>query len=127
VTGTSLAIPFAFAAAATLSLAGYTTTEQRSDPSMQNALDTMNAAAPDTYAAAAAVAEEAFAEEFAEVARNCELTGAALVRDGGRYRLALPPTIYAARDRAPADGRIACVRHWGLEIGHDFEIVEARP
>ena len=116
------AIPLAAAAA----LAGCATPQQRSEASMQSALDTMNAAADDVMAQAEAVVAETFAEEFAEVARNCGLTGARLIRDGERYSLALPPTIYTARDRAPADGRIACVRHWGLEIGHDFEIVEAR-
>ena len=68
----------------------------------------------------------AIGEEFPGVARNCELPEARLNRAGRGYALALPTATYAARDRAPGHGRIACVTHWADERGLTLTLVEAR-
>jgi hypothetical protein len=71
---------------------------------------------------AAAADEEANAELLA----NCELTGATLTSARTRYRLALPPALYAAREQDPTARRIACMTHWADEHGVTLTIVEAR-
>ena len=65
-------------------------------------------------------------EADAELLANCELTGATLSNSGNRYRLALPSAVYAVREQAPTDRRIACVAHWAREHGVTLNIVEAR-
>ncbi|HTU12606.1 MAG TPA: hypothetical protein VMG08_17075 [Allosphingosinicella sp.] len=65
-------------------------------------------------------------EANAELLTNCELTGATLTNSRLRYRLALPPALYATRNQAPTAGRIACMNHWAREHGVTLTIVEAR-
>lgn len=65
-------------------------------------------------------------EANAELLTNCELTEATLTSTRTRYRLALPPALYAAREQAPTAGRIACMTHWAREHRVTLTIVEAR-
>lgn len=69
----------------------------------------------------------AIGDEFPDIVRNCELLEARLMQnaDGEGYVLALPREIHAARDRAPAQGRIACVIHWARERGLALTLAEA--
>jgi hypothetical protein len=97
--------------------------------SQQNAADASNVieAASSEYAAAAREAENGVMDElFDETARHCQIPAARLIREGEHYRVAFPHDLYAARDRDPTHGRMLCITHWGLEMGYDFEIVEAR-
>jgi hypothetical protein len=112
-----------------LTLAACVSPDSRSDADVQRAANEAAAIAIEVQAASNAVLEAieaAMAEEFREVARNCELPAAKLIRDGDRFQLGLPPEIYAVRDRDPVNGRVQCITHWGLEVGQDLEIVEAR-
>ena len=72
------------------------------------------------------IGEAAAEEANAELLTNCELTGVTLTSTRSRYRLALPPEMYAAREQAPTAGRIACMTHWAREHGVTLAIVEAR-
>lgn len=65
-------------------------------------------------------------EANAELLTNCELTEATLTSSRTRYRLALPPALYAAREQAPTAGRIACMNQWAREHGVTLTVVEAR-
>jgi len=72
------------------------------------------------------IAAAANEEANLELLTNCELTGATLTNSRTRYRLALPPALYAARDQAPTAGRIACMTFWAREHGVTLTIVEDR-
>ena len=58
--------------------------------------------------------------EFPDVARNCGLPEASLLRftdEGRRFRLMLPASIYEGREAEPTAGRIGCITHWAGERG----------
>lgn len=65
-------------------------------------------------------------EEFPAVRTDCGLPGAALTRHDTGWRLGLPPEIFAARQRQPTAGRIACVTNWARGRGLNLEISGAR-
>jgi hypothetical protein len=109
-------------AMAMLALAGCVTPEEQAERAFANAVEALNAAAADAEEQMAQIV----AEEFVEAARNCELSQARLVRAGEGYNLGLPPALYAGRNRAPNEGRVNCLIHWGRERGLNLTIVEAR-
>lgn len=65
-------------------------------------------------------------EEFPAIRTDCGLPGAALTRHDTGWRLSLPAETYAARNRQPAAGRIACVTNWGRGRGLNLEVSGAR-
>ena len=76
-----------------------------------------------------APAARAAADEFPQVARNCELPQAELVQFSGsslRGTLLLPPELYARRGEQPVAGRIACIDHWALGRALRLFVAEAR-
>jgi hypothetical protein len=90
------------------------------------ALNDMDDAVSDTRSAVGQNVERPPANlEFPEIARNCQLPTATLTWTGSAWRLALPAETWAARDRSPEAGRIACIHHWARERGLTL-ITEAR-
>lgn len=65
-------------------------------------------------------------EEFPEIRTNCGLPGAALTRHDTGWRLSLPAEIYAARERQPTAGRIACVTKWAHGRGLNLAVAGVR-
>jgi hypothetical protein len=67
--------------------------------------------------------------EFPDVARNCELPEASLVRftdEGRRFRLMLPASVYERRETAPTAGRIGCITHWAEGRGLSLMVQGSR-
>ena len=107
---------------AVLALASCSTPEQRAERALQDATDTMNAAATDAMAAA----EQVIRDEFRVVKRSCDLRAATATLGMEGVRLSLPAELYAAREQEPTASQIACVARWAAENHYDLIVVEAR-
>jgi hypothetical protein len=80
------------------------------------------------FGACATPATDRVDDEYLAVVRNCELSGARLIRHEAIHRLAtlaLPGETDAAPEPVPARERVAGVAHWAHERGLGLALAEA--